>query len=325
LNENQRGFRKGYSTLDCIYSIHAFFEIIKKKKQKMYCAFVDFEKAFDKVWRVAALWYKLLLNNINGTMYNFIVNMYNSIKSCIVYNENKSDLFSSEVGVRQGENLFPFLFAVFLNDLEQFMEGKNITGLESISSELEAQLEIYLKMFAILYTDDTVLMSETSDGLQTFLNNVYEYSKLWKLKVNIDKTKIMVFSTSRTAENVHFLYNEKEIETVTEPNYLGVTFTKNGKFKLAKQKNIEKATKAMYEVIRRGKRHNLLIECLLDLFDKIVKPILLYGCEEWGFSDNYVIEKNHLKYCKLILHLRQSTPNFMIYGELGRFPLYIYI
>ena len=42
-------------------------------------------------------------------------------------------------------------------------------------------------------------------------------------------TKIMVFSTSRTAENVQFLYNEKEIETVTEFNYLGVTFTKNGK------------------------------------------------------------------------------------------------
>ena len=88
---------------------------------------------------------------------------------------------------------------------------------------------------------------------------------------------------------------------MTEFNYLGVTFTKNGKIKLAKQKNIEKATKAMNEVIRRGKRHNLSIECLLDLFDKIVKPILLYGCEVWGFSDNYVIEKIHLKFCKLIL------------------------
>ena len=163
------------------------------------------------------------------------------------------------------------------------MEDKNTTGLESISSELEAQLEIYLKMFALLYADDTVLMSETSDGLQTLLNNFYEYSKLWKLKENIDKTKIMV----RTAENVHFLYNEKEIETVTEFNYLGVTFTKNGKFKLAKQNNIEKTTKAMYEVIRREKRHNLSIECLLDLFDKVVKPILLYGCEVWGFSDKY--------------------------------------
>jgi hypothetical protein len=120
--------------------------------------------------------------------------MYNSIKSCIVYNENKSDLFSSEVGVRQGENLHPFLFAVFLNDLEQFVEDKNITGLESISSELEAQFEIYLKMFALLYADETVLMSENSDGLQTLLDSCYEYSKLWKLKVNFDKPKIMLFS-----------------------------------------------------------------------------------------------------------------------------------
>ena len=47
----------------------------------------------------------------------------------------------------------------------------------------------------------------------------------------------------RTAENVHFLYNGKEIETVTEFNYLDVTFTNNGKFKLTKQKNIETATK----------------------------------------------------------------------------------
>ena len=34
LNENQCGFREGYSTLDCIYSIHAFFEILKKKKKE---------------------------------------------------------------------------------------------------------------------------------------------------------------------------------------------------------------------------------------------------------------------------------------------------
>ena len=52
--------------------------------------------------------------------------MYNSIKSCIVYNDNKSDFFSSEVGFRQSENVYTFLFAVFLNDLEQFMEDNNI-------------------------------------------------------------------------------------------------------------------------------------------------------------------------------------------------------
>ena len=87
----------------------------------------------------------------------------------------------------------------------------------------------------------------------------------------------------------------------------------------------EKATAAMYDIIRKGKLHNLSVDCLIDLFDKVVKPILLYGCEVWGFGDNRVIERVHLKFCKTILNLKKSTPDFMIYGELGRYPLEISI
>jgi hypothetical protein len=45
---------------------------------------------------------------------------------------------------------------------------------------------------------------------------------------------------------------------------------------MAKKAQVEKATKAMFEVLKRGKVHNLSIQCQLDLFDKIIKPILLY-------------------------------------------------
>ena len=55
----------------------------------------------------------------------------------------------------------------------------------------------------------------------------------------------------------------------------------------------------------------------------MVKPILLYGCEIWGFGNNDVLEKVHLKFCKMILNLKTSTPNYMIYGELGRYPVEI--
>jgi hypothetical protein len=55
----------------------------------------------------------------------------------------------------------------------------------------------------------------------------------------------------------------------------------------------------------------------------MVKPILLYGCEVWGFSNNDMIEDVHLKFCKLLLHLKSSTPSYMIYGDLGRYPLEI--
>ena len=65
------------------------------------------------------------------------------------------------------------------------------------------------------------------------------------------------------------------------------------------------------------------MSCQLELFDKVVKPILLYGCELWELSNCDIIERVHLKYCKLVLILKSSTPNCMIYGELGRCPLHI--
>jgi hypothetical protein len=65
------------------------------------------------------------------------------------------------MGVRQGENLSPFLFAMFLNDLQMFFENASLTGLETVSNCIEDKLNIYLKLFALLYADDTVLLAET--------------------------------------------------------------------------------------------------------------------------------------------------------------------
>ena len=77
--------------------------------------------------------------------------------------------------------------------------------------------------------------------------------------------------------------------------------------------------------ISKCKQHSLSIDCQLDMFDRVIQPILLYGCEVWGFTKNTLIEKLHMKYCKYIMHLNNKTPNFMVYGELGRFPLIINI
>jgi hypothetical protein len=45
----------------------------------------------------------------------------------------------------------------------------------------------------------------------------------------------------------------------------------------------------MYEVLKLGRLHNLTIPCQLDLFDKMVKPVLLYGCELWGYGNCDII------------------------------------
>ena len=57
------------------------------------------------------------------------------------------------------------------------------------------------------------------------------------------------------------------------------------------------------------------------MFDKAIVPILTYGCEIWGFENLDILERVHLRFCKHILRLKNSTPNFMVYGELGRYPI----
>ena len=59
----------------------------------------------------------------------------------------------------------------------------------------------------------------------------------------------------------------------------------------------------------------------MKLFDQVVVPILTYGCEVWGFENLGIIEKLHLQFCKLVLQVKKSTPNCMVYGELGRQPI----
>jgi hypothetical protein len=58
--------------------------------------------------------------------------MYSKIKSCITQGNEFSDFFACEVGVRQGENIFPFLFSLYLNDLEKFLNDNNVQNVNLI-------------------------------------------------------------------------------------------------------------------------------------------------------------------------------------------------
>jgi hypothetical protein len=82
-----------------------------------------------------------------------LINMYDNIKSCVVYNNCKSDFFRCENGVRQGENWYPFLFSIFLNDLESYLQSKDVSGLITLSEEIENQLNVNS---GVLFTESTL-------------------------------------------------------------------------------------------------------------------------------------------------------------------------
>ena len=57
---------------------------------------------------------------------------------------------------------------------------------------------------------------------------------------------------------------------------------------------------------------------ILDLFDKLITPILNYCSEVWGFHSAKAIETTHMSFCKRMLGIKQSTQNDFVHGELGR-------
>ena len=203
ITHSQAGFRKGFSTTDNIFIIKSLIDILQSKNKKLFCAFVDFKQAFDTVWR-NGLWYKLDDYNINGKCLNLIKNMYANIKSRIKNSEGTSPFFACCNGVRQGENLSPFLFSIFLNDLERYFSMHHVPGIKCEIAEDD--IYVFLKVFLLLYADDTVIFGEEARDLQKALFVFENYCKIWKLTVNISKTKVLIFSKGRPNKKLHFLF-----------------------------------------------------------------------------------------------------------------------
>ena len=134
------------STVDNVFVLHGIIIHLLSKGEKLFWAFVNFTKAFDYVVR-DILWYKLIKLAVCGKILNVIMSMYRNIKFKVKLDNTVSSGFTCELGVRQGECLSPFLFAMYLNDLE---EEFNLKGSEGINVGM-------LKMFLILYADDIVL------------------------------------------------------------------------------------------------------------------------------------------------------------------------
>ena len=79
----------------------------------------------------------------------------------------------------------------------------------------------------------------------------------------------------------------------------------------------------MYSLLAKSRNMRRPIDLQLDLFKNLAKPILLYECEVWGFGNIDVLERVQLKFIKQVLKLKSSTPNYIVYGEIGVCPLYI--
>ena len=306
----QFGYQKGKNTVDCIFILHSIIAKVLHSGQKLYSVFIDYEKCYDKINRTF-LWQKLLSQNVSTKMTKAIKAMYSSVKSAVKHKGEISATIDSKLGVKQGDPSSSLLFMMFVNDI-----------ISNINTNLEGIVTIdELKLFLLSYADDQVLFATSPSSLQSMLTDLENYCNTWGLKINVNKTKVLIFEKGGRGTNYDFyLYNEK-LEMVNSFKYLGVFFFKNGNWYRTQKSIAEHASKAMYRLFSIFNQYEFKTEQKLKLFDTLVSSVLNYSSEVWGFHDGKDIEQVHTKCLRKILCVNKSTNLAGLYGELGRVPL----
>ena len=146
-----------------------------------------------------------------------------------------SNSFECTLGVIQGECLSPFLYSMFLNDIEEKFIHKSLNGID---------VNMF-KVFLILYADDIVVFANSISELQESLDLLFDYCQGWKVLVNTSKTKIMIL---RKGGRLNFYYNNIWIEIVNKFSYLGIVFTIGGSLSEAQNILSGKALKAIFKL-----------------------------------------------------------------------------
>uniref|UniRef100_A0A023F705 Putative reverse transcriptase rna-dependent dna polymerase n=1 Tax=Triatoma infestans TaxID=30076 RepID=A0A023F705_TRIIF len=260
---HQFGFRSCHST---IQQAHRVVDTIATSLElKHFCAgvFLDVSQAFDRVWHKGLLW---KLKGILPSTYYLILKSYLSDRFFLVtQGSSRSSIFPVLAGVPQGSVLAPLLYTIFTADLPS-----------------NPNTSIYT------FADDTAILSTHTDSvfairsLQSHLHSLEPWLQKWRIKINPNKSKYIVFTLKRTTLGPVFLYNTP-IPPADHVRYLGLYLDKrltwNPHTRL-KRAELNKRYKLLARLL--DKRSKLTLQNKRRLYTSLLAPIWTYGLELYG-------------------------------------------
>ena len=334
--KEQLGFSKGAQTNDHVLTLKTLVDkYTKKMKVKLYACFVDLRKAFDTVCRDLLL-HKIACLGISGNFFNCLSDMYRNSVACIKISKLLSPDIKIGKGTEQGHPLSPDLFKLYIRELSSYLN--NAGDYPELAD---------LMILHLLWADDLVLLALSPTALQENINLLVKFCQLKGLEINISKTKIVTFYPPRSkckSSPEQFFLGNKPIKNTDKYCYLGVIFHSDGSNAAANTELRAKALRALYGLKGGIIKDALSPRSLFILFDSLIKPILLYGCQvlaphsktlkylikitdqsdpsnalKYLAQDHY--EKFHMKFLKYALSVHSKSSNIGCWGETGRHPL----
>ena len=255
-----------------IFDLRQLVEKCGRKGKKLFVAFMDLEKAYDRIDR-EGMWKVLKMYGIEGKLLEAIKSFYDGSKACVQIDNIMSEWFDVKVGLRQGCVMSTWLFNLFMD--ATMKEVKRRMGDSGV--ELQDQNGRW-KVSHLLYADDAALIAESESELREYVECFAQVCNDMKLKVNVGKSKIIVFEREGESNCEVFIGNER-LEVVEVFKYLGSVFEKRGGCENDVNQRVIQGKKVGGIVRNLVKRNGLSVECARTIHEVVLVPTLLYGSE----------------------------------------------
>ena len=157
--------------------------------------------------------------------------MYEETTASVKHQGILSGIFECCFGVRQSESISPYLFNLFLNDLDEALSVGQFQGINIGEINLKTLYIIYYYYMQMIYANDLALLSETREDLQVGLDILYDYCHRWKLSINAEETCMIIFrKKGNVTQHDHLFFGERRLNLLDKISYLGLTLSSRGEF-----------------------------------------------------------------------------------------------
>jgi len=310
LADEQNAFRRRRSTGDSVYVFHEALLRHKRGLKPAYCCFIDFRKAFDYVWR-DGLSYTLWEYGVRGKAWRILRAIFSDVEAAALIDGIPSKFHSLQMGVRQGDPLSPLLFIIFINRLADALNQTGI-GLQFGNAD---------KLASLLFADDIVLLAESAEDLQKLIDVVADFCGKWRMHLNVNKTKVMVFNAARGSHGqaqYMWKYAGESLEQVSSYKYLGVWFSENLGWNLHISKLVTKGNKTAAELGRVFAMRKLPIKIKSKVWTTMVRSVLEYCAMVWktdAKEEKYLESIQHRVLTKILRtnsKANKAAPRFIL-------------
>ena len=239
---------------------------------------LDISKCFDTIDH-RLLIKKFDMYGIRGNEINWFSSYLTNRKQAVMCNGKLSNFQVIDSGVPQGSVLGPFLFLLFINDITNFTTEDSVVNLFADDSSLYASGKS---------------VSEVRTKLQTCLDNISMWYKSNRLKINANKSKVMLIGTrcqlrSLNIDDFTIYYDNSPLELVSNAKYLGLYISSD----LTWDVHIIRLCKMLYyhlSILRRL-RKTVPQGLLLKIYKTYIQPKLEYGITLWGCTTEGNLDK----------------------------------